>query len=370
VVAALLALNYPSAAPNEGGDGGEMDTESANQHHSPYPKIELHVHLEGSADAETLVALARSGRTPHALPTLDPQDLREQLVCRSFQAFLKVWDWLRDLWLDPENLAIMASSYLERAAAQNVHYVEFRFNAASPARRGLPLWEGLGAIAAVRADAFEKWGIRSGLLISHSRHRPEESLSTAKIAIRAVEKQLAEGVDLSGDESKFPVFHYRAAFDLVRQAGLRISVHAGEWAGPDSVWDAVRILHAERIGHGVRSCEDPELIKYLSRAGVTLEVCPTSNVATEVYPSLLAHPLRQLYDAGVKVTISSDDPPLFGTDMDQEYTLLETIYGFTPEQIAEVTLNAVDAAFMADDEKALLRQRVVEEYHLRGVKTA
>jgi adenosine deaminase len=345
-----------------------MNLQYAKPWHSPYPKVELHVHLEGSADAETLVALAKAGRTPHALPTLDPHALREQLVCNSFQAFLDVWDWLRDLWLDPENLGILALSYLERAAAQNVHYVEFRFNAAGPARRGLALWEGLEAIAVARDEAFERWGIRSGMLISHSRHRPEESLSTAKIAVRAAEKGLANGIDLSGDESKYPVFLFRAAFDVARQAGLRISVHAGEWAGPESVWDAVRLLHAERIGHGVRSYEDSELVEYLHHEGTTLEVCPTSNVCTEIYPSLNEHPVRHLYEAGLKVTISSDDPPLFGTDIDHEYTLLETVFEFTPEEIADVTLNAVEAAFLPDDEKAILRQNVIEGYRNLGVE--
>ena len=138
-----------------------MKTLPENQSPSRYPKVELHVHLEGSANASTLVELAKAGRTPHALPTLVVDALREQLICRDFQEFLNVWDWLRDLWLDPENLAIMTRSYLERAATQNVRYVEFRFNAAGPARRGLPLRPGLEAIAAAQREAFENWGIRS-----------------------------------------------------------------------------------------------------------------------------------------------------------------------------------------------------------------
>jgi adenosine deaminase len=346
-----------------------MNTQHATTLHSPYPKVELHVHLEGSTSARTLVELAKSGRTPHALPTLDPDALREQLICRDFQAFLDVWDWLRDLWLDPENLAIMTRSYLERAAAQNVRYVEFRFNAAGPARRGLPLWEGLEAIAAARREAFENWGIRSGLLVGHSRHRPEEGISTATLAVQAVEKGLANGIDLSGDETRYPVSYFRDAFRRAREYDLRITIHAGEWAGPQSVWDAIRQLYAERIGHGVRSNEDPELIKFLRDEGITLEVCPTSNVFTGVYPALNQHPLRQLYEAGLKVTISSDDPPLFGTDIDREYALLESVYGFTSEEVAEVTLNAVEAAFLPKEEKAILRQEVVEGYQALSVNT-
>jgi aminodeoxyfutalosine deaminase len=288
---------------------------------SPYPKVELHVHLEGSADAKTLIELTKSGRTPHNLPTLDPDALRRKLVCRGFQAFLEVWDWLRDLWGDPENLSVMARSYLERAAARNVRYVEFRFNLVGPVQRGLPLWAGLEAIAAARHRAFQDLGIRSGLLIGHSRHRLQEGLRTVALAIQAVEKGLASGIDLSGNETRYPISYYRDRFYRAHSAGLRITVHAGEWVGPQSVWGAVRQLHAERIGHGVRSIEDPELIQHLCREGITLEVCPTSNVCTGVYASLAQHPIHLLYDAGLKVTVSSDDPPLFGTDIDREYAL-------------------------------------------------
>jgi adenosine deaminase len=335
---------------------------------SPYPKVELHVHLEGSANANTLIELARAGRTPHALPTLDPAALHEQLVCRSFQDFLKVWDWLRDLWLDPANLAIMTRSYLEGAAAQNVRYVEFRFNAAGATRRGLPLWQGLEAIATARAEALENRGIRPGLIIGISRHRPDEGISTSLIAIEAVEKGLANGIDLSGDETRYPVSYFRDAFNRAFSAGLNITIHAGEWAGPESVWAAIRSLHAQRIGHGVRSIEDSELIEYLRQEEIPLEVCPTSNVCTEVYASLEEHPIRRLFDAGIRVTVNSDDPPLFGTDTDREYALLESIYGFTPEEIAEVTLNGVDVAFLPAEEKSALRKEVVEGYHTLGVK--
>jgi adenosine deaminase len=344
-----------------------MNTQSTDPTISPYPKVELHVHLEGSVNARTLVQLANSRRTPHALPTLDPDALREQLICRDFQAFLDVWDWLRDLWLDPENLAIMTRSYLERAAAQNVRYVEFRFNAAGPARRGMPLWPGIQAIADAQAEAFENLGIRSGLLIGHSRHRPQEGVSTAMLAIQAAEKGLANGIDLSGDETRYPVTYFRDAFYKAHSAGLQITVHAGEWAGPESVWGALRQLRAERIGHGVRSREDPELINYLHQEGITLEVCPTSNVLTGVFASLEEHPVRELYEAGLNVTISSDDPPLFGTDIGREYTLLESVYGFSPEEVADVTLNGVEAAFLPKEEKELLRQEVIEGYQELGV---
>jgi len=145
-------------------------------------------------------------------------------------------------------------------------------------------------------------------------------------------------------------------------------VHAGEWAGPESVWGAIRQLYAERIGHGVRSREDPELINYLRQEGITLEVCPTSNVLTGVFASLAEHPIRHLYEAGLKVTVSSDDPPLFGTDIDHEYALLESVYGFTPAEIAEVTLNAVHAAFLPPGEQAQLRQEVIAGYRALGVQ--
>ena len=344
-----------------------MSTAPAKILQSPYPKAELHVHLEGCASAHTLIELARADRTPHALPTLDPDVLQQRLICRDFQSFLDVWDWLRDLWLDPENLATMTCAYLEQAAARNVRYVEFRFNAVGPARRGLPLWEGLGAIASARAKARSDWGIRSGLIIGHSRHRPEEGLSTALMAIQAVEKGLANGIDLSGDETRYPISYFRDAFYQARSAGLNTTVHAGEWAGPESVWDAIHQLRTKRIGHGVRSIEDPELIQYLCQEGILLEVCPTSNVCTGVFPSLVEHPIRQLFEAGIRLTVNSDDPPLFGTDIDQEYALLESAFGFGAEEVAEITLNAVDAAFLPEPERADLRTEVIEGYRALGV---
>jgi aminodeoxyfutalosine deaminase len=274
---------------------------------------------------------------------------------------------LHDLWRDPENLAVMTRSYLERAAARNVRYVEFRFNPLGPVRRGLPLWPGLEAIAAARREASEDSGIRSSLLVGHSRHRPEEGLNTVALAIQAVERGLASGIDLSGNETRYPISCYRDTFERAHRAGLRITVHAGEWVGPESVWGAVRQLHAERIGHGVRSIEDPELIAHLRREGITLEVCPTSNVCTGVYASLAEHPIRLLYEAGLKVTVSSDDPPLFGTDIGREYARLESVYGFSPREISQVTLDAVEAAFLSERERAILKQEVLEGYRALGV---
>jgi adenosine deaminase len=190
------------------------------------------------------------------------------------------------------------------------------------------------------------------------------------IAVQGAEKELVNGIDLSGDETKYPVSYFRDAFRYARQAGLPITVHAGEWAGSESVWGALRQLYAERIGHGVRSREDPELIAYLRQENITLEICPSSNVCTGVFPSLADHPIRQLYDAGLKVTVSSDDPPLFGTDIGREYALLESLYGFTPAEIAQVTLNAVEAAFVSEETRAVLRQEVREGYQALGVNLA
>jgi adenosine deaminase len=205
------------------------------------------------------------------------------------------------------------------------------------------------------------------VIIGHSRHRPEEGVSTSIIAIEAVEKGLANGIDLSGDETRYPGTFFRDAFNKARSAGLRITVHAGEWAGPESVWGAIRQLYAERIGHGVRSWEDPELIEYLGQERIPLEVCPTSNVCTGVFPSLAEHPIRQLYEAGIKVTVNSDDPPLFGTDIGREYALLESVFDFSPEEVADVTLNAVEAAFLTEEEKDVLRQEVLDGYRTLGV---
>ena len=166
------------------------------------------------------------------------------------------------------------------------------------------------------------------------------------------------GFGMGGDEAAWPPAQFKDAFGYVAAAGLPCTVHAGEWAGPDMIRQAIETLPVQRIGHGVHAIEDPELVAEIADRGITLEVCPGSNIATGIYPSRQAHPLRALRDAGVKVTLNSDDPPYFATSVGREYDRAAREMHLSDQELREITLAAIDAAFVDDGTKRVLRERV------------
>ncbi len=329
-----------------------------------FPKVELHLHLEGSTSAATLIKLAKSGRTKNSLPVMDEQKLEEMILCKDFDTFWTVWSWFMDLWLDPENLAVMVTDYLETAATYNVKYVDITTGVIMYTRRyGLPVWKFLDSITYARNEAFKKWGIRSSVSLAFNRGYPELNSDIMGFSVKAFEKGLANSISLVGDEKNAAdVVPFKDAFQYARDAGLKISAHAGEWAGPESIWNTLKILQPDRIGHGIRAVEDSELVIYLAENEIPLEVCPTSNVCTGVYRCIEEHPLPVLLKHGVKVSVSSDDPALFGTNMGKEYEILEKTFGFSPDEILKITLNAVDASFLNTNEKKLLRNDVFSDF--------
>ena len=162
------------------------------------------------------------------------------------------------------------------------------------------------------------------------------------------------GFGMGGDEAAWPPAQFADAFNHVAASGLPCTVHAGEWAGPDRIREALETLPVQRLGHGVRAIEDPSLVKDIVARGVTLEVCPGSNVATGLYKSLSDHPIRNLMSAGVKVTLNSDDPPYFATTVGNEYDKAESVIGLSPDQLRGITKAAITASFAEPDIKARL----------------
>jgi adenosine deaminase len=182
---------------------------------------------------------------------------------------------------------------------------------------------------------------------------PETQDRVVEIALAAREQGVV-ALGIGGKEVGFPAELFERSFERARQAGLPRVPHAGEISGPESIWSALRHLHADRLGHGVRCVEDPALVAYLREHQVPLEVCPTSNVRLGVYPDYAAHPLRQLWDQGLLVTVNSDDPPLFGTDLNREYQVLVDHFGFSAAELERISLNALRASFLPEAEKARL----------------
>lgn len=313
------------------------------------PKAELHVHLETSLRLRHLAQAQQAPSLAEPYLVSDPQRYVGYDRLRRLR-YLGRAGKVPDRVYTHGNVAQVAYELLREAAAENVRYVEIRVGG----RRGFALLGVRGmleAIAEGRARAEAEFGVGSGTVVTLVRERgPEHAAEVAEIAASCVDCGVV-GLDVAGDEENFPPALFVRACEVAREAGLGITVHAGEFSGPASVWTAIYQLGATRIGHGFRAVEDPELVAYLREHRIALEICPTSNLRLGLVGSWREHPLRALYDAGVRVTINSDDPLLLRTNLTAEmYTACREL-GFTLDDLRTMTRYAVEAAF---DRKAAL----------------
>lgn len=308
------------------------------------PKVELHVHLEGSIRPATLLTLAR--RNGVALPADDLEGLRDFYRFTDFQHFLRVYFTITSCLQTPEDFELVAYEFGADMARQNVRYAEVTFTPhTNVTNTGLPFDEILAALDVGRARAAGDFGVQMAWVLDIVRGMPETQREVAGWAAAAQDRGVV-ALGLGGPEQGNPPQDYARAFALAREAGLHSVPHAGELAGPESVWGALQALGAERLGHGVRCIEDPALVAYLREQQVPLEVCPTSNLCLGVYPSYADHPLRRLWDLGLYVTVNSDDPPMFNTDLVREYRALVDHMGFTVEELERLSLAALGASFL------------------------
>ncbi len=324
------------------------------------PKVELHVHLEGAIRPATLLSLA--GRNGRALPADDEAGLREYFRFRDFPHFELVYGTIIGCLRTPEDYTLIAHAFGRDCAAQNIRYVEATFTIVSHVHHnGLPWQVILNGLNAGRAAARAECGVEMRWIFDINRNRPETQAQVLEIAL-AARDQGAVALGLAGNESLYPASLVVETFRRAQEAGLPRVPHAGELAGPERVWETLRLLAPHRIGHGVRSVEDPTLVAHLREQQMPLEVCPTSNVRLGVYPDYAAHPLRRLWDAGLLLTVNSDDPPLFGTDLAGEYGVLVDHFGFTADELEQISLNGVRASLLPADEKARMEAAFRQEF--------
>lgn len=329
-----------------------------------WPKIDLHVHLEGSVRAETLIALAR--RAGHELPTFDADELTALLHCHDTESFWKVWDLYRPLWNRPETYALIAEAYLEDAAMENHLHVEYRVNLLGPGRDPGAADEIVEALRDVNRACRSSLGISARTVIGLSRHHGETADETVRRTIGWYRKGLVSGLDLNGAEGEFPVELFRHSFEELREAEVPFTIHAGEWGGPESVRAALD-MGARRIGHGVRAIEDPALVARLAEEQITLECCPSSNLCTGIVPSIEEHPLPRFLEAGVPCILGSDDPPLFGTSLTGELALASTVLGIPDERLAAMTVQAARVAFLPETSRERLEEELRQGFLAAGV---
>lgn len=310
------------------------------------PKVELHLHLEGAAPPAFIKGLAREKH-------LDLDGIFTPAGgyrFTDFWNFIKVYEAACTTLQSPMDFYRLTLAVLEQSAASGVVYCETFVSPDFCGGRDLAAWRDyLAAITEAASEAEASMGITLRGIVTCIRHfGPQKARETARCAAET-RGGFITGFGIAGDEKIGAPKDFLWSFDCAREAGLRLTAHAGEWGGPESVRDAVRDLGVERIGHGVRAIEDLALVDELAERGIVLEVCPGSNVALGLYPTFRDHPIAELDRRGVKVTISTDDPPFFHTTMAREYENLNRAFDWDEGQFAGLARTALDAAFCDED---------------------
>ena len=318
------------------------------------PKVELHLHLEGAFTFDFLFNLIEKYGGDSELGS--PDELKTKFVFRDFKHFLDLWFWKNQFFREEEDFEQCAYTSLENLARQNVIYCEVFY---SP-------WD-------FTSDKLSVEVITESTLKGIKRAENDFKIKCHLIAdivrdydsTKAVErvKQVVPfqgkgiiGIGLGGSEQKYPARLFHDAFKSAKDYGFHLTAHAGEAAGPESVWESIRLLNVERIGHGVRAIEDPLLISYLKDTKLPLEVCVSSNLKTNIYTSPTLHPIKQLIDQGLNVSINSDDPAMFGRTISDEFIYLFDEFGISLDKIKQLNQNAINSAFISDDMREEMKQ--------------
>jgi len=314
------------------------------------PKVELHVHLEGAIRAETLQKLARKNHID--LPVHSLEEIKRWTVFSGFPDFNEKYILISRSIQTEDDIYLIAQEFLEGQAAQNIRYSEVTYTAYTHLKQaGIPISNQINVLREASLWAEQNLGTRMQLIIDIAREiSPAEGILVADAVVRAMDKGVV-ALGLGGNEVMNPPGKFTKAFAVAREAGLPCILHAGETAGPESIWEALKIADTVRIGHAIRCLEDPALVKELRERQIPLEVCPTSNVCLGIVDSLANHPLPRLIHEGLYVTLNSDDPALFSTDLNTEYQNISNEFGYSQSEIQRLIKNGIQASFLSVDEK-------------------
>ncbi|WP_410654424.1 adenosine deaminase [Amycolatopsis sp. lyj-112] len=322
------------------------------------PKVELHVHLVGSASLPTVLELAR--RRPSAGVPTEPEALAEFFTFRDFPHFLRNYLAVTSLVRDARDIHTLVTGLAADLATQNARYAEVTVTPYNHVLDGMSTDDLLTGLATGRAEALSEHGVELAWCFDIP---GEKGVVAGRETVVFALRERPDGLvsfGLGGPEVGVGRAQFAPFFTRAREAGLHSVPHAGETTGPATVWSAVHDLGAERIGHGVGAYTDPALMEYLAAQRIPLEVCPTSNIRTGQFPSIDAHPVRRLLDHGVVVTLNTDDPPMFGATLDGEYLAVAETLGLTTTEIARFAKNAVGASFLSSPAKNVLLAEIEE----------
>jgi adenosine deaminase len=333
-----------------------MDSKQGIEHYRAIPKVELHRHLEGSLRLKTMSEVSRA--LGLGLPGTGPLGSMVQVNEQepyTFTNFLKKFETLRLFYRSPEIIGRITREAIADAAADNVHYMELRFTPVALSRaEKFPLGEVIGWVIEGARQAEKESGLHVGLIVSVNRHEsPELAEEVVKLALER-QKDGIVGLDLAGNEADFSAMPFAGIFQDAKKAGLHITVHAGEWNGAANVAEAIEHLGAERIGHGVRVMEDPSTVALARERGTVFETCITSNFQSGVVKEIKDHPLPRMLEAGLKVTLNSDDPSISRITLSNEYQRAIDNKLLSENMLHTLVLASVQAAFLPQAERNIL----------------
>jgi adenosine deaminase len=337
----------------------ELTSSSLNEFIAQLPKVELHLHLEGSIQPSTLLRIAQRNKID--LPAYTTFGIEQLFAFDNFQQFLSQFMLLARSLQYGEDFEDIAYELGQSLAEQHVCYAEVMISPAQYVLRGLDLDELVQGAAAGFARNYRESGTRVGLVFDYGRqYGIEMGWQILESAIRNRHNGVIAW-SIGGDELNFPPEPFADIYSAARREGLHTMAHAGEVVGASSVWGALQNLSCERIGHGIRSIDDPELLHYLRQHEITLDISISSNVRTKAVASVDTHPIRQLYDAGLLLTLNTDDPVFFNTDLNNEYRLAARHFGFDAEQLSQFVYNAIHGSFLPKDAKVDLHSQVEQQ---------
>ncbi len=337
------------------------------------PKIDLHRHLDGSVRVETIRDAAIKHNFP--LPTHDINELKKYVQvspsCKSLTEFLKTFDFFYEFLKFPDVLERIAYENCEDAVKkENIKYLELRFAPPLQTKENFSEEDVLKSVIHGIKYGQRDFGVKVGLILCLYRHpniTEEQNWKTLKL----VEKYFGDyvvGVDLAGDESKYSVELYKEFFKYAKSRDIPITCHAGEAGSALEVYKAIK-LGARRIGHGTHLYEDENIMEFVRNEGITLEICLTSNIHTQVVDSIEKHPFKKYYDYGIKVTINTDDPSVSGIDLNHEFILAEDVFNLNFEDIKKLILNSIDASFLKKEDKDLFKKEfemIFKNFNYKG----